>query len=772
MANGVSDYERLEASARKAFEAARATVAGARKIAALWAAALGIVWLSGLEGILHGTFKQERSFREINSNRQEAERKIEAAYAGLVAEQAEVDRLTKLKRKEDSLQAGSTESIEYKIQEARTKLNEAEKARAESGKQAGALDEQDDEAQKSIQKWGDKLHSLEADREKVKTLEARKNQLADLNEKSKAWETDVRHAYQLAKTDSLALSREVNFELLGVKLKTPLLVAPVLWSVLLLGLLGYLILARARVVALCRQGLQSLAKLPSSSAAISDMTETLPPWVARDLAPAFSLADKQLTDGKSVDDQPWVSQIFGSKQARRTSVVLSYLIPLTALWLQLRVAWIGIELTRHLGSNRTRAITSLALLLATGAACWLASRWFVLRDTGDGKNAPVDVKNKLPRWLLACLVPILGAAALVWLNPSLGIKSGLIFQKLLWFLCVLSVLWMAVPIGRKYLLGRAQSVPKLGRLTTRRNAIVALSALLFVVVAGLRLRRDRYPRFRRRRRQERVIGNRPGMAGAGFYATVQRLVSRDEFSPRDKEPGLALQELNHENTAEKLTSLPHSDSKMDIVLHYVDNGGKVWAGGRLPRGPVQKVSIFSLVSQRPTAEASPSPNSSSHEESEAEPDHRALSPTPLISIRMLASGHFRPFQERVHLASASWAFEEAAVTLLRKKPFNRKRSEEVCQLLIFAINHDIFFKSVISRRPSYRLYDLLAGVCVRFKQDTYFEELMRLISVAEQKGLFRTRMAKWNDPQGSWRKRWRNRKRPLQWIASSGGVVF
>jgi hypothetical protein len=93
MVNNVSEEERLRASARNSFDAARATVAGTRKTAALCAAALGIVWLSGLEGTLQSVSKQERAFREINSVRQEAERKIAASHADLLTAEAEVNHL-------------------------------------------------------------------------------------------------------------------------------------------------------------------------------------------------------------------------------------------------------------------------------------------------------------------------------------------------------------------------------------------------------------------------------------------------------------------------------------------------------------------------------------------------------------------------------------------------------------------------------------------------------------------------------------------------------
>jgi hypothetical protein len=224
-----------------------------------------------------------------------------------------------------------------------------------------------------------------------------------------------------------------------------------------------------------------------------------------------------------------------------------------------------------------------------------------------------------------------------------------------------------------------------------------------------------------------------------------------------------------------IAQLP-SDFKLPIVLHYVDSRGKIWGGGRVPRGPVGKFNIFDLAIIKGRTDEMPlsedSTSSKGAEPGESALIWRKLPETPLISVGALASARLQPVGPRVHLASASWAFEEAAVAMLRKKPFGRKHSEKVCKLLVFSINHDVFYKGKRSRPHSYRLYDLLAGVCVRFRQDTYFEEMLRVIDATGQEGLFRTRIAKWNDPQGSWRKRWRNRQRHVKWISTSGGVVF
>ena len=694
MVNNVSEEERLRASARNSFDAARAAVAGARKTAALSAAALGIVWLSGLEGTLQNVSKQERAFREINSVRQEAERKIAASYADLLTTEAEVNRLHELKAKEQSL-AAKIEETKAELNQAQTtgdelgqqkakktlslfeaesivgKIEEANRESVQAEKKAGDLERAGSEEPfamwKEAQSWRDKLLFLKADLEKLNNLSEREKRLAELKEESKTWGPDVLKAYDSAKGQSLALGREVNFELLGVKLKTPLLVAPILWSILLLGLLGYLILVRGRVVALGREGFRQLARLPSlRRESLLSAVGTLPPWSASEVVPAFASVARQAADAKSVENETWVSQVFGSKGARRTSDVLSYLIPLTALLLQLRVAWLGIELTRHLGSNGTRALTSFALIVATGAACWLAHDWFVFDDLLDANTTPI-VKNrsrKLP-WVLVVGLVVLGFTLALWLHPFLGIKSGLIFQRFLWVLWPLSALWVAAPIVEEYLraLVRSEEAARTrGSLMTRRNAIIVVSGFLLLVTGGLLVKRSlkpagHNPRFRHRRRLSKTTRRPHWGVGSGFYANSRRPpLSNDRGAEKtfhQPESILAGKYV--------MTQLP-SDFKLPIVLHYVDSRGKIWGGGRVPRGPVEKFNIFDLATIKRRTDAMPlseGSTSSKEEESGAEPGEsaliwRKLPKTPLISVGALASVQLQPVGPRVHLASASW----------------------------------------------------------------------------------------------------------------------
>jgi hypothetical protein len=93
--------------------------------------------------------------------------------------------------------------------------------------------------------------------------------------------------------------------------------------------------------------------------------------------------------------------------------------------------------------------------------------------------------------------------------------------------------------------------------------------------------------------------------------------------------------------------------------------------------------------------------------------------------------NFKNKNQRVHLSTSSHSFEQAAMLSMRQKEYKK-----ACQLLLYGIKHDLLFKIGIGRPPSFRLYDLLAGITVRFENEVgkqYFEELMQAIRTAEQK---------------------------------------
>lgn len=76
-------------------------------------------------------------------------------------------------------------------------------------------------------------------------------------------------------------------------------------------------------------------------------------------------------------------------------------------------------------------------------------------------------------------------------------------------------------------------------------------------------------------------------------------------------------------------------------------------------------------------------------------------------------------------ACASYSFERAAISYLQQK-----NPEKACQLLLFAISQDLR----PGKRPSFRLYDLLAGIAVRFDKKTHLMQMIHLIDSMKDTG--------------------------------------
>ncbi|MBL9139895.1 MAG: hypothetical protein JNK85_28750 [Verrucomicrobiales bacterium] len=135
-------------------------------------------------------------------------------------------------------------------------------------------------------------------------------------------------------------------------------------------------------------------------------------------------------------------------------------------------------------------------------------------------------------------------------------------------------------------------------------------------------------------------------------------------------------------------------------------------------------------------------------------------------------------RRRVALSEASRAFESEVLNLLAKG-VDVARTDMACRLLLSGLVHDAIYKDRVSgpTNPEYlsfRLYDLLAGLCVRFRHHEHFASLLAFVERLgpEQRILFRDRVAKWTDPRGAWRFRWRDRETPIKWSNDLGWVVF
>ena len=206
--------------------------------------------------------------------------------------------------------------------------------------------------------------------EREKSLAAEEKKLGEEAER-------LKNVYSEARKRAESQERNVSFELFGLKFKAPILLAPLLWCLFCVALLGYLAIARAKSMACCVQGFRALAQSPPSLSEneLTDLAERLPLWAVE---PALSAYAATLGPGKNrtqMARELWVNRVFGSSSRRQLVTALAFLIPFLAWITQLRVAWIALELSRHLGTTRMRALLPLALLAILGMTVWIGGWW-------------------------------------------------------------------------------------------------------------------------------------------------------------------------------------------------------------------------------------------------------------------------------------------------------------------------------------------------------------------------------------------------------------
>jgi len=153
---------------------------------------------------------------------------------------------------------------------------------------------------------------------------------------------------------------------------------------------------------------------------------------------------------------------------------------------------------------------------------------------------------------------------------------------------------------------------------------------------------------------------------------------------------------------------------------------------------------------------------------------RPVDPTK-AGINLADAGSSKP---RINLSSASYFFEQAAVSELQKKEI-----EVACDLLMFAIQYELqsAYRAARSSRfapyaksPSFRLYDLLAGISVRFNKTDYLDRIIETIKSSKDKETikkFETRLSKWQDANSKWRGRWSDTNKPITWTVTKGLVL-
>jgi len=117
---------------------------------------------------------------------------------------------------------------------------------------------------------------------------------------------------------------------------------------------------------------------------------------------------------------------------------------------------------------------------------------------------------------------------------------------------------------------------------------------------------------------------------------------------------------------------------------------------------------------------------------------------------------------------ASFAFEYEAVAKI-----NAKNYQLAFDLLIYAIQAEL----QSNYGPSFRLYDLLAGLCLRFDRVDLLKRMIEVIKSSKNdrvQSALDGRIKKWQDPQSRWYKRWSDRSKQIKWTTVDGrtGLVL
>ncbi len=105
--------------------------------------------------------------------------------------------------------------------------------------------------------------------------------------------------------------------------------------------------------------------------------------------------------------------------------------------------------------------------------------------------------------------------------------------------------------------------------------------------------------------------------------------------------------------------------------------------------------------------------------------------------------------------------------------------EKACQTLAAAIRTTLFLST--TKRPCFRLFDLLAGLSTRHSLTEYSQIVVKLLGDATKyrektdssiPALVSKRLSKWRDPDSKWSKAWRNQSKPIKWYQGPRAVVI
>lgn len=419
-------------------------------------------------------------------------------------------------------------------------------------------------------------------------------------------------------------------------------------------------------------------------------------------------------------------------QGQDRNVALLASMALLAWAIQLRVSWVGLGVTALQGAMRWKALLAIALYILLLGSGWVVAQMVANRQFPDASPATYATGSR--RLVLGLVLLSAAVFAVAWCFPGPSLRLTQSVKPSFTAIGALPLLLVAWSWLRS--LSNTGATPS---LPSRRVFMKGTAGAAAVALAGLvwwgmqppahsRQGASRWARFwKRHERVVRTVGQTSTLK-AGFY---QRATT------------------------------PSVASANPTTVHYVGEGGRIATAARLPE-------LKTLVqTHQPFYRWLRSPNQS----------HMPSWLVEGSSARTLNDEREALGKCRVAYATASWSFEHAALLVLTARGTRRENIQNACELLLNGILHDVMFKRThghLRKRsaPSYRLYDLAAGLAVRFNQPHVLQELKLRIEQAGYGLIFESRVRKWEDPSNGWHRRWRDRRFAMRWQCDQGVAVF
>jgi hypothetical protein len=768
VAQGLDDETKTE-RVRLYLERFRERARGATKTALLWIAALAIVWITGLEGLRRDVTNRLSAVEENNRAKQALEN--EAAVYHL--------------SKSSSYQLINVMKTHIKEEEGLDNLRRERDAARGAGDEDGTkeLSSRVRRIENRIKEEGLTIDQRRRALQELESSTALKiNNFKDQFDKIEKRRGELQQALKTLKEQR----RAVSFDILGQKFEVPAVYAPIIWCLFLLGLVFYLARARASLIILCVRALAMLRSISSTSPNhLKNITADAPWWLAP-LPPARVKLEQfagntEISRG-ALRSHQLLEAVGWHREYHRLISLLSILCLFILILAQARIVWLGLSMSRQIGDAYERSyipVVFLAIIVLTA----YAARLWISPSHALGREVKTDTK-KITFSGILLIISALGLLllfALTWNYHGIGedlgrhIRASLLMIILYSFIAVATLswyLWATFNTDAYFKVDGEGSVDE-----RRRRLLFGAAAVMGVIALSFFLfrtkkegRRAGSPRFikNKKQRNERTMGLENGYhlntkTSVIHYVTAAGLLVGIPSDARIRlERFVPFEALWVPTKSKSKVMMP----KTAYRLGEQNSNGNYLSVESVPDNKQAAVA----VAQRPsTSKETPEvvPATDRQNLSALGSDFILLSENE-DELKITQPGRPRPGKKlRVNLARSSWALEQAVILTLQKNNLKPTDYDRACRMLLHAVRHDLYFKSKLRKLPSFRLYDLLAALSVRFKRDEYLEELLKLVDANGNGELFRSRKEKWSNPDGIWHKNWSNLKRSKKWAGLS-----